>query len=323
MYEIRILEELNYHDNYPIVVHKGYLASFGKGYGYICAFKNGNLQGFIPFVVKEKFIFRYIEMKSQTVFVAKNFDEKNFLDALIRYFKDNSNYDFISQPTANTLFNTFPKDSIYAPFGAYRIDLRKSESLLWKEIHAKHKNVIKRAEKVGVEIKISTNLFEDAYKNIEMTLQRSNMRMLPKKQLEKMLVSMPKHFLIGCSYHNGTIQSSAIILYSTHKAYYFWGGTSENSTLGANNLLHWKLMNILKKRGVKEYDFVGARIQPEKGSKLEGIQRFKKRFGATLYEGYLWKYPLKKWKYFLFSSLVKIKQKGGDIIDQEKNRIDI
>ena len=38
----------------------------------------------------------------------------------------------------------------------------------------------------------------------------------------------------------------------------------------------------LKKKDVKYYDFVGARINT-KDTRLLGIQRFKSRFGATFY----------------------------------------
>ena len=78
-----------------------------------------------------------------------------------------------------------------------------------------------------------------------------------------------------------------------------------------------------KKMGVREYDFMGARLNVEKGSKLEGIQRFKSRFGGELKKGYLWKYeinPIKtKTIYFLQKVIFKLKGQDykGDAIDQE------
>jgi lipid II:glycine glycyltransferase (peptidoglycan interpeptide bridge formation enzyme) len=49
--------------------------------------------------------------------------------------------------------------------------------------------------------------------------------------------------------------------------------------LGSSNLLQWEIIKKLKSLGVREYDFVGGRVEVPKGSKLEGIQRFKQRFG--------------------------------------------
>ena len=96
-----------------------------------------------------------------------------------------------------------------------------------------------------------------------------------------------------------------------------------DGVFNAMNLLHWSAMKLMKERGVKYYDFVGARINPDEGSKYEGIQRFKSRFGGELKKGYLWKMPLNKFKYKLFCWLVAAKQGRnycGDVIDQERKR---
>ena len=81
----------------------------------------------------------------------------------------------------------------------------------------------------------------------------------------------------------------------------------------------------MKKRGVKWYDFVGARINPSPGSKVEGIQRFKSRFGGELKEGFLWKKNYNKIKSSFYSialySYGKIKKINvKDIIDQENGK---
>lgn len=89
------------------------------------------------------------------------------------------------------------------------------------------------------------------------------------------------------------------------------------------NLLQWNVIKKMKENNVKFYDFMGARMNPEVGSKYEGIQRFKERFGGELKKGYLWKYSLNDFKYWLYRLLVFIYSKGhfhGDIIDQERKR---
>jgi len=301
------------------VCHPGYLSSYGSEYGYICGYEKERLLCFIPFTVKHKLIFHYIEFKCQTVILDDKVDEKIFLNNMIDFLKSQKAYDFISQPPTNTLFRYFPDGSCYSEFGSYRIDLSVDEDSLWKQIHAKHKNVIRRAKKEGVLVKIGDHYFDQAYEIIDSTLRRNHMRMLPKEQLLRMRINMRNSFLVACSFKDEILQSSAIILYSKYGGYYFWGGTSENIVLGANNLLHWEIIKVLKSKKVYQYDFVGARIRPEKSSRLEGIQRFKKRFGASMHRGYLWKYPLKPWKFKLFYLMLKLKQKKGDIIDQEKD----
>lgn len=82
----------------------------------------------------------------------------------------------------------------------------------------------------------------------------------------------------------------------------------------------------LKKEGVKKYDFMGARINVEIGSKLEGIQRFKSRFGGELKRGFLWKYIYKPYKVKMIYAIqnLRYKLRGqnylGDAIDQESSR---
>ena len=65
-----------------------------------------------------------------------------------------------------------------------------------------------------------------------------------------------------------------------------YGGSVEKPYSGSLNLLQFEAMKFLQSRGVREYDLVGARIKVEQGSKYEGIQRFKSRFGARLVQGY-------------------------------------
>ncbi len=323
MYDIKIERQIAFEENYPIVCHSGYLSAMGDEYGYLCGYVGEKLHCFIPFVVKRKLIFNYLEMKCETVMIADDVDEQIFLDQVVAYCRKFTNYDFIAQPPTNVLFSCAPEGAQKAPFGSYRVDLSKSEEALWKNIHAKHRNVIRRAKKNGVEIHFGEAWFTPVYRNITQTLARNGMSMIAETKLRQLLLNIPESVLVACSMFEGEVQSSAIVLYSKHRGYYFWGGTSPHCHLGANNLLHWKIMKRLKREGVKTYDFVGARIDPSEHPRLAGIQRFKSRFGASLERGYLWKYPLKQWKYDLFYALLRLKQKKGDIIDQEKDTLDV
>ena len=65
---------------------------------------------------------------------------------------------------------------------------------------------------------------------------------------------------------------------------------------------------------------MGARINPEKGSKQEGLSWFKKRFGANLKQGYMWKYSLHPLKYRLYCLAARYRS-GGDIVDEERHKL--
>jgi lipid II:glycine glycyltransferase (peptidoglycan interpeptide bridge formation enzyme) len=65
-------------------------------------------------------------------------------------------------------------------------------------------------------------------------------------------------------------------------------------------------MRRLRDKGVTRYDFVGARLDVEEGSKYEGIQRFKARFGADLRKGLTFRVVFSPFKYALFSFMVRV-----------------
>jgi lipid II:glycine glycyltransferase (peptidoglycan interpeptide bridge formation enzyme) len=85
------------------------------------------------------------------------------------------------------------------------------------------------------------------------------------------------------------------------------------------NLLQWEAIRLFHEQGVQQYDFFGARIDPEKGSKIEGIMNFKKRFGGKLIQGYQWKFAFHPIKYSLYSVAASVRN-GGDLVDQESSK---
>ena len=85
-------------------------------------------------------------------------------------------------------------------------------------------------------------------------------------------------------------------------------------------LLHWKAIHQFQSMGVQRFDFQCVRVDPDKGSKQEGILSYKKGFGGRLVQGYLWKYPLRPLKGVAYPVAIKL-LKGGDIVDQEQHKL--
>ena len=98
------------------------------------------------------------------------------------------------------------------------------------------------------------------------------------------------------------------------------GGSIPKPQAGSTNLLQWEAIRLFRRLGVRQYDFVGARTDPKKGSKIEGIMRFKRRFGGQLIQGYMWKYPFRPFKYYLYSLAARVRS-GGDYVDQERHKL--
>lgn len=272
-------------------------------------------------MVFKKYIFRIARFTNEIFFLREDDREKHeqiFLDSLRSILKAQK-IDIIMQPTTNVVFNKVPTGSIFSPFGSYRLNLTLGFDDLWKNVHGKHKNVIRNADKKGIFIIENNYEINEIYSLIAGTFKRSKMDFMSFDKFQNQILNLKDNVLIFVAKSSaGLIQGCAVIPYNTYSAYYLHGGSVEKPITGAMNYLQWNAILRLKELGVSQYDFVGARINVKKGSKLEGIQKYKERFGATLYTGFLWKYPIVKWKYFLFQLVYKIiKKSEGDIIDQE------
>ncbi len=255
-------------------------------------------------------------------------EEKKFLDNFLSSVKKNKTAHRICQSPTFAVFGTHPAASIHAPFGTYFVDLENNDTItLYKNIHGKHRNVIKNAEKSAIEIKYGKDALSDFYSLYKSTMQRSEMYCESITYFKELYKALEQHIICGVAYHNKIPQGALFMPYTKFAAFYLYGASAEKIEVnGAMNYLHWNTMQLLKEKGVKRYDFVGARLG-NVGLKLKGIQQFKERFGATLEKGYLWKKDISLSKCKTFDSLVslKLKLKGQkipmDIISQELQKL--
>jgi hypothetical protein len=294
-----------------------------NGIKFICFVDGKNIVKYVPLEIKKRSIFRIGRLVYEPL---PNYDEKD-MDMLIAFLKKQKIIDFLL-PTPNYIpFKLTPKGALYCDFGSYRVDLNLSQDELFANLHSKHRNVIKKAQKANLQIaKNSLQVVDDCFNMFQETMRRSKMDYPLQNHLRSLFEKMPENIYCATISQDGVVHGAIYLYYTLERAYYMYGGSLLRPYTGAMNYLHWDAMVTLKSTGVQSYDFVGARIEPEKGSKLEGIQRFKERFGGDLYKGYMWKYIFNKPKYHLYVLLLKLlalKNKTtykGDIIDQENSR---
>jgi hypothetical protein len=313
--------------NYSIFSSEKYLQSISSNYGWLGGVKNGELLFVLPYIIRQRMIFRQLEFQTATIYIKEDSSvslEKEFLEQVI-FFLTTQKIDCIKQPVNSAIFATVPDQSISAPFGSYRVNLQLSEEELWSKIHSKHRNVIRRAEKDQVQIIRSREFDDVVYDLLVRTMGRSNMGFYSHEEYKKIVNGFGEDVEVFIAIKNGEPQGCAVLPYSQHSAYYIWGGSCDNPSLGAMNLLHWEAIKFFRKLDTATYDFVGARIHPQPGSKQETIQRFKERFGAEMKQGYLWKTNISSWKMWVYHILLVVKHKKiqKDIIDQERNEKDI
>lgn len=249
-----------------------------------------------------------------------------FLDNAVSFLIKERNPDFIlSVNTAPMCLP--PTKSYYCKWGTYVLDLSPSAEDLLKGIHSKHRNVIKKAEKDGLEVDKGERYKNDCINLIHETYLRQGSFGLSSEYYSK-FSNLGNNAEFWVVKQNDEIQGCAIIVWDNDKAYYMHGGSKQVHHTGALNFLHWNIILSMKSRGVRKYDFVGARINPEPGSKLEGIQRFKSRFGGPMEVGYMWRVVNHSLKYFAymhcFEFYIFLKtgrlKKAPDPIKEERNR---
>lgn len=210
--------------------------------------------------------------------------------------------DYIAQPLASGFMLSCPSGSSLKQFGTFEINLNQNQEELLSKMHSKHRNVVNRAMKLDYRFN-STEKFDVVYRILFETMKRQGKKTFSRSYLEG-VCKISKCYSI---YINDQIQGVAVVPYSKIKAYYLHGGSAENVETGALNLLHFEIMKDMKKIGVEVYDLMGARSAVEKGSKIEGIQRFKERFGGEKVMGFIWKKAITK-KGMIFQILLRLRR---------------
>lgn len=252
-------------------------------------------------------------------------EESEFCEEFINYIQKNKIAHRIVQPVTHCLFTGYPSDSIKVPFGSYRIDLSKTENELLKNMQARYRTSINQTSGLQVEIKFGIAELEKFQNLHEETMKRTVNFFESFSTLKSELENLPENALLATIYIDGVLQGGLYLLYSEYCAFYMHGASSKNtSAQGAIRYLHYRMVCEMKNKGVKYYDFVGARLSDVSGTKYEGIQDFKRRFGSELIKGYLWKKDINPKIASSYDLLLKIKCKLNrtsfpkDIIDQEK-----
>jgi hypothetical protein len=314
---------IDWHPGLPIFASEPFLKAVSDEYGWLGGFDSGGyLRCILPYTIIKKAIFRMVRFRVETIPVDEGLtldEEKAFLDNVVKFFSS-TGADMIIPATTNTIFRTYPDGADVAPYGSYIIDLTKPEDEIWRNIDRIMRQNIKTAIKNSVTIRDGSDDLEAAHKLVVETFRRSKLPFMGCQEFIKFVRGLGNHSKILIADHAGVPQSYAVFGFSDYCAYAIYAGNIDNQLQGANKLLYWEAIRFFKNLGVKRYDFVGARINPEKGSKQESINALKKRFGANLKRGYIWKYSIKPLKFKLYGIAAKWRS-GGDIVDAERHKM--
>lgn len=312
-----------WHPGLSIFASEEFLKSVGDEYGWLGGSgPDGKLRCILPYTVVRKPVLRMARFRVETIPVNGSLtvdEERAFLNQVVEYLRSKG-VDLIIPATTNTIFRTHPDGAVAAPYGTYVINLEQPEDVLFSGLNSSHRRKVRNAMKDGVEIRSGKEHMDVAYDLVRDTFARSKLPFMKRPAFANMIRALGSNVKIFVAVYREAIQGCAVVPFSNHSAYYVYGGSILEPANGAMHLLQWEAMRTARNLGAKRYDFVGARINPEKGSKQEGIGTFKERFGADLVQGYMWKFSITRLKYLIYSLAVRVRNRG-DIVDQEKHKL--
>jgi hypothetical protein len=316
---------IDWNPRLPIYASEMFLKSLGDAYGWIGGVDGeGKLLCALPYTVIRKPGFRMIRFRTEPVALAAELDaskEKEFLEKVVDYFRS-SGADMII-PSGNTaLFKAFPDGSVAAPYGTFIKNLNQSEDALLAEMRTTHRQNIRKAVNMGVQIKHGLEYLDRSFYLVEETMKRSGSNFRTFDDFKKRVLSLGEYVKIFVAEHQGAIQGCMVAPFSEHTAYNCYAGSRSGPVRGAMHLLHWEAIRQFRAMGVKRFDFQGVRINPEKGSKQEGIMSYKQGFGGELVQGYIWKYRFRTLKWMAYSAGVRLFM-GGDTVDKEHHKLNL
>lgn len=314
---------INWHSGLSIFASESFLKAVGDEYGWLGGFdESAKLRCILPYTIIREKIFRMVRFRVETIPLGEGLDvyeEKLFLNSVIEYFKS-IGADIIIPATTNTIFRIYPDGADAAPYGSYVIDLSQPEEILWKNIERITRQNINTAIKKGVSIRSGMEHLDSTYRLVTDTFRRSKLPFMSYESFQRFVYGLGENGKIMIADYQGIAQSYVVFAFSNYCAYAVYAGNNANQQQGANKLLYWEAIRSFKKMGIQRYDFVGARIGPEKGSKEWAINSLKKHLGAKLIQGYMWKYPLRPVKSIAYTFAVRF-LRGGDIVDRERYKL--
>ncbi len=317
--------DINWSPDLSIYASEPFLKAVGNEYGWLGGFdESGKLRCILPYTIVKKAVFRMVRFRVETLQVEGELtleEEKSFLNSAIDYFRS-IGADMIIPATTNTIFRTYPDGAIAAPYGTFIINLTQSEETLLCKFNSTHRRKVRQAIKQNVEIKSGIEYLQTSYDLVRDTFKRSQMGFMNYDEFQRYVESLGEYIKIMVAEYHGVIQGCIVVPFSMHTAYYVYGGSIPKPHTGATNLLHWEAIRQLRNLGIKRYDFVGVRINPQEGTRQEGLFQYKQRFGGQLVQGYMWKYSIRPLKYAVYAMAVRY-LRGGDIVDAERHKLGI
>lgn len=165
------------------------------------------------------------------------------------------------------------------------IDTSASGKNIWQEqISSKNRNMIRKAERNGLSFVRDDGFryieeFKRLYNSTMNRIGAENFYFFDDTYYERFTDIFRDKGFLGCITKNNEIISAALFMYDGNYGHYHLAGSDRRySSLGANNLLLWKVACEMHQEGVKEFHLGGG----NSGDAEDSLFRFKRSFSPNL-----------------------------------------
>lgn len=198
------------------------------------------------------------------------------------------------------------------------LPLLESGEAQWKLVESKQRNIVRKGEKNGVEIRILRGddainelptlqlLKEQAYKHALQKNSKTQVLLKGNEFFENLLRHTDATLFIGIA--QGKPASVALMIASGETVYYHSGGSDYelNRLVGSSAYLIWKAIEYYREiQGVKFMDLGGVPVKPDITHPSYGVYAFKRSFGGEYKEYDAGTIPISKYKYMLLKFVLK------------------
>lgn len=170
------------------------------------------------------------------------------------------------------------------------LDITKSEDELLMAMEKNHRNLIRRCQKEGVRIDISTSLeaLADFNQLLDVTAARQKFFRFPVKYVEREFNAFASHgeaAVIRGYLADGTLDTAAVFMfYGTMSCYRHAASNLTDKKIPTSYLVQWAAIQEAKRRGCTIHNFWGiAPPQAGKDHPFYGLTHFKAGFGGYAY----------------------------------------
>lgn len=174
----------------------------------------------------------------------------------------------------------------------HKLNLTDGEENIFKRFSSNTKRNIKKAEREGISINISSSkkVMEDFYQMNCITRKKHGLPPQPKKffdNLYKYLLKQGRGFIAIAKHQNIPIAGAVYFLVGEKAIYKFGASYLKYQNLRANNMVMWSAIKHCINEGYKDFCF--GRTEPDN----EGLRRFKLGWGTVEEVNNTYKYDLR------------------------------